>query len=272
MNTLTSIYSQTRSNKKSKNCIFWLDATDNTKLTMNSSNVTQWIDKTRSYIFSVQNNSHATKTTVNGKQFLNFTSGGRYYNSGIRPSTQNHTVFAVGYTTKTSYTYGFGYIIGLPADLYWFFGVGPAGGFGGSPANRFGSFYSDGASWGAGNTNLVPYSNNFDATSLCIMCNTNNNTSAGNIPYFNGSMGTAKSGLTGNYNTWGIAIGYAPTNSANQDWGGYIGEILMYNRVLTTQERQPIEGYLAWKWGIQTKLPTNHPYYSVQPSSSVVDL
>jgi hypothetical protein len=42
--------------------------------------------------------------------------------------------------------------------------------------------------------------------------------------------------------------------------------VLMYSRVLTTQERQSIEGYLAWKWGIQTSLPVSHPYYSVQPS------
>ena len=27
-------------------------------------------------------------------------------------------------------------------------------------------------------------------------------------------------------------------------------------------ERQLVEGYLAWKWSLQTSLPAGHPYYS----------
>ena len=26
--------------------------------------------------------------------------------------------------------------------------------------------------------------------------------------------------------------------------------------------RQIVEGYLAWKWGLQTSLPSDHPYNS----------
>lgn len=44
-----------------------------------------------------------------------------------------------------------------------------------------------------------------------------------------------------------------------------IGEILYYQRVLTTEQRQVAEGYLAWKWGIQANLPTTHPYFSFPP-------
>lgn len=40
----------------------------------------------------------------------------------------------------------------------------------------------------------------------------------------------------------------------------YFGEFLAFNRVLTTQEREEIEGYLAWKWGNTAELPTTHPY------------
>jgi hypothetical protein len=42
-------------------------------------------------------------------------------------------------------------------------------------------------------------------------------------------------------------------------------EMIIYNSVLSTAQIQKIEGYLAWKWGIQGKLPTNHPYNSVKP-------
>ena len=39
-------------------------------------------------------------------------------------------------------------------------------------------------------------------------------------------------------------------------------EILLFNVVLTTTQRQQIEGYLAWKWNLQTSLPSTHPYYN----------
>jgi hypothetical protein len=42
-------------------------------------------------------------------------------------------------------------------------------------------------------------------------------------------------------------------------------EILIYNTNLSTSSRQKIEGYLAWKWGIQTSLPISHPYYLEKP-------
>jgi hypothetical protein len=53
----------------------------------------------------------------------------------------------------------------------------------------------------------------------------------------------------------------------NSIWPAYFGnvfEMLIYNRALTTTERQQVEGYLAWKWGLRTSLPTAHPYYTQQ--------
>jgi hypothetical protein len=51
---------------------------------------------------------------------------------------------------------------------------------------------------------------------------------------------------------------------------GNVGEILFYNSTLSTQNFQLVEGYLAWKWGLQASLPSSHPYkntpvYSLQP-------
>jgi hypothetical protein len=31
-------------------------------------------------------------------------------------------------------------------------------------------------------------------------------------------------------------------------------------------DRQKIEGYLAWKWGIQASLPAAHPYRNAAPT------
>ena len=46
---------------------------------------------------------------------------------------------------------------------------------------------------------------------------------------------------------------------------GYIYEMIVYNRPVEAEERQEIEGYLAWKWGIQDLLATTHPYYIAPP-------
>jgi hypothetical protein len=47
---------------------------------------------------------------------------------------------------------------------------------------------------------------------------------------------------------------------------GTISEIIVFNVTHTTQERQYMEGYLSWKWGLQAKLPAGHPYFSTAPS------
>jgi hypothetical protein len=57
------------------------------------------------------------------------------------------------------------------------------------------------------------------------------------------------------------------TQGGNYSFYGNIMEILIYNSVLSSTDRQNVEGYLAWKWGIQTTLPSGHPYYSAAPSA-----
>ncbi len=45
-----------------------------------------------------------------------------------------------------------------------------------------------------------------------------------------------------------------------------IYECVGYNTALTTAQRQPLEGYLAWKWGLQGQLPATHPYKNGPPA------
>lgn len=47
---------------------------------------------------------------------------------------------------------------------------------------------------------------------------------------------------------------------------GYIGEVITYPSILLTSSRQMVEGYLAWKWGLQGSLPAGHPYKNYPPS------
>jgi len=55
-------------------------------------------------------------------------------------------------------------------------------------------------------------------------------------------------------------------DSASRIWDGDIVEIIIYPVALSSAYRQRVEGYLAWKWGIQDILPAGHPYKASAPT------
>ena len=67
--------------------------------------------------------------------------------------------------------------------------------------------------------------------------------------------------LVGSYND--VAGGQRPDFALT----GNVCEIISYSSSSNMSDagRQKIEGYLAWKWGIQTLLPSNHPYFNSSP-------
>ena len=42
-----------------------------------------------------------------------------------------------------------------------------------------------------------------------------------------------------------------------------VAEVIVYSTTPSEPQRQNIEGYLAWKWGLQ--LPASHPYKNYPP-------
>ena len=64
-----------------------------------------------------------------------------------------------------------------------------------------------------------------------------------------------------NLNTYSVGR----NNSGTDFFKGYVHEVLVYTRTISKQASQTIEGYLAWKWGLQANLPSTHPYKSVAP-------
>ncbi|MFK7909022.1 MAG: M6 family metalloprotease domain-containing protein [Akkermansiaceae bacterium] len=50
---------------------------------------------------------------------------------------------------------------------------------------------------------------------------------------------------------------------------GAIGEIIITNGQLTTDDRQNMEGYLSHKWGLESNLPPSHPYKGQSPGSAM---
>jgi hypothetical protein len=94
------------------------------------------------------------------------------------------------------------------------------------------------------------YNYSFDATSSAYI-------------YLNG---TQTSSTTGPYTFSGSGlVNIGGFNGASEGFKGTMFEIVLYNSILTTFQRQQVEGYLAWKWGLQTKLPSTHPFYNLPP-------
>jgi hypothetical protein len=58
----------------------------------------------------------------------------------------------------------------------------------------------------------------------------------------------------------------ATENTTERMFSGGIGEIIVTPVTPSTLNRQRIEGYLAWKWGLTANLPAGHPYKTVGPT------
>jgi hypothetical protein len=84
--------------------------------------------------------------------------------------------------------------------------------------------------------------------------------SAAQRMYLNGNLG---SNLTaGSYPSY--TFNQYILNTGNPGGSDY-GELILINSAITDAKRQEVEGYLAHKWGIASKLPTGHPHKSVAP-------
>lgn len=59
---------------------------------------------------------------------------------------------------------------------------------------------------------------------------------------------------------------YATLDSQSaQISSGSIYEHMLFKYAITDQSIYQIEGYLAWKWGLQSSLPSTHPYKNIRP-------
>uniref|UniRef100_A0A6C0B2G8 Fibronectin type-III domain-containing protein n=1 Tax=viral metagenome TaxID=1070528 RepID=A0A6C0B2G8_9ZZZZ len=241
-------------------CLVWLDGADTTSIVFSGSNITQWNDKSNSgYNFTQATTaSQPTYSAMsNGKNGINLGTSKYMTNTSVAFPT-NYTIFAIGYTASNGYGRLLQGSITNGQTLY----------FGSGNGNKnFATVNGPGtASFSDASIDNSPATS---VASLCLMEMTNNNTNTGLIPYVNGTALTAKNGITTTFTA--LVLGSSP-GGGSQYWNGYVAEILIYNSVLTTTQRQQVEGYLMWKWGLQTSLPGAHPYYSAAPTGSVTTI
>ena len=88
--------------------------------------------------------------------------------------------------------------------------------------------------------------------------------------WLNGGLDGETTGLTtGTFaSSGGDSTGAVYNTIANNadSASGDAGELLWCNEALSTTDRQKVEGYLAWKWGLDSFLPKSHPYGSGPPT------
>lgn len=79
------------------------------------------------------------------------------------------------------------------------------------------------------------------------------------------TYGTSGTGTNFNTSASVILIGTdgATGQTGTFTWPGPVAEVILYDSVLSETQRQTIEGYLAWKWGTVTFLPSTHLYKTV---------
>ena len=73
---------------------------------------------------------------------------------------------------------------------------------------------------------------------------------------------TAANGDNFNITNYGLGNQF---NETTETYNGLIGEIVVYTTALNSTQRRQVEGYLAWKWGLQSTLPSSHPFKTQTP-------
>ena len=218
----------------------WLDAADNSTFSFSSgSNVSQWRDKSGN-----SNNfvSSGSPTYSNNAVVFNGNNIFTQSNSQYIISGNYYTIFTVQQAPNVS---GLGtvyrtYINSAGAQL-WF-------------------RYLNGFQWNV--TASSGYIYDGSQTSSFIGCLVANTPGVGTQGYING---TAQSGNPNADNLSNAYFSIGATYGNTENYTGNIYEIIMFNTYVSTSQRQQVEGYLAWKWGLQSSLPSTHAYKKGSP-------
>ena len=214
----------------------WLDAADQTSITLSGSNIAQWNDKSGNGYNAI---GYGGLTYSNNNIVYNGSTG--YFSTPYQSGSPVETGFAVVNMTNTN-----SFILGGTGE-----GV------------RIFSYQTQGFAIGYfGQTGLITNTTLNTNTTYLISYNYSSTSASINV------NGTQAANSSGNYSA------YSNTNTLIGGWSngqayieGKVSEIIVFNTTLSESNRQKIEGYLAWKWGLNANLPIGHPYYYFSPNS-----
>jgi FtsP/CotA-like multicopper oxidase with cupredoxin domain len=238
----------------------WYDASDPTTLALVSNAVSSWADKSGNGNTLVQSTTSAMPVSgqnIDGRNALNFT-GPSFLTSSNAAFSSNvfnaSTTFIV--TNATA---------GAPASSVISSGIAPTAT---TPRWEFRPDDTDGTNFDFNNKNAGRLNDTEQYAGPAFWTAAGSATAEylrkdGNTLATNAGPGGTVSG------SYPLAVGgnLTATGTLTGGYRGTIGEILIFNRYLTTAESQSVEGYLACKWGMQNRLPESHPYRSVCPGA-----
>ncbi len=225
------------------NCGLWLDAADQSTITLSGNNISQWRDKS--------GNGRNTTTFWNAPTFSNnavwFLS-----NQGLTTSptlTASSTIESAFIVTRVFQQTTIANTL-----------LGAANGNDGRQfrltdtlrtlRQDIAGVLDTGATLPISNTHLVGFVRNGSTL----------------IHYWNGNVHASTASATIGYTAGRTtSIGQRFGNFASEGLNGYIQEIIVYTAALTSNQRRQVEGHLAWKWGLQGQLPVTHPFREVKP-------
>lgn len=81
-------------------------------------------------------------------------------------------------------------------------------------------------------------------------------------------LGTEASAFSPGANVAGTSLGIGMGANLDSVFDGEIAEVVCYQGDVGTLDRQKVEGYLAHKYNLDSKLPSTHPYKTVAPGVS----
>ena len=226
----------------------WLDANDSSTITLNGSTVSQWRDKSGNARHASQetvaNQPTYTANGLNGKPVLTF-DGTRRMKASFSVAAPYENWFVLRINGPSSKTYIFREGIDETPNRVFMI-VNNNNGI--SIASENNSFFSTGAGFS------FPYQNPLIVGGLY-------NGSSSSI-FVNGTV--VATGTAGTVTTNGLTIGGRYDGTA-LNVNGFYAEHILTNGVLSTTDRQHLEGYLAWEWGLTANLLNNHPFRFTPP-------
>lgn len=253
-------------------CTIWLDGADpngNGSIPINGSTVSSWIDKSSNGMTVSAASSQPLYSTnlQNGLGALTFDgtknlATGNVLASKFAGNTTNLTIFCVNSfsNTVTGGTY---------ASPFCWANSGNYPRICLTVGNNADGVMMDVGASGTGRTSYAVPPPTFDSKFYITSYWKSGANSQLNLNGSNKASSSTQDTTGFASSTYAFNVGAAYASSI---WNmrGDIGEILFFNSTLSTQNFQTIEGYLAWKWGLQNSLPSTHPYrntpvYSLQP-------
>jgi len=228
----------------------WLDASDGSTITLNGSTVSQWNDKSGNGRNATQGTAASQPAyTLNTLPVLTFDGANDYMSIASKfLDASNRIIIAVaknnnggdgGIITGQKAGSDSGVVLGAYGTSQYFYNCG-AGGWMEAPS------FTIGWSIAAAQTITNPY-NAIIINGTVVVSNT-----------------LLKTPTAADMDTV-TEIGKVRTGS-DSNYGAYdIGELIVTTNSPDATDRQKLEGYLAWKWGLQASLPSDHPYKSAAP-------